>query len=109
MAKSQPLSLVNIENGELVADMNDALNQIQDAVLGNKAKGAITLKITVDATKSNSIAAVGYEIAKTAPKLKKNTLYNQRDGRLVAEVVPDSRERQETIPGTNVVELRQQA
>jgi hypothetical protein len=111
MAKRQPLSLTNIEAGDLIADANRALQEIQDAVLGQKTKGSLTIKISLDSSKSDSICAVGYELSKAVPKVKKSSLYNKGAHYLEAEIVPEPKGRQEEIEEvTNVVEMnRRQA
>lgn len=103
MARIQPLSLTNIEGGELVTDVNKALQEIQDAVLGQKTKGSLTLKITIDSTKSDSIAGVICELSKSVPKLKRSSLYNKGAHYLVADPVPEPKGRQEEISEVNKI------
>jgi hypothetical protein len=107
MAKQQ-LTLENLEGGDVLALVNRAMLEIQDATLGKKTKGSLTLKLNFDTTKSDSICAVTAEISKSVPKTKFGSLYNKGAQYLVADPVPVTRGVQDELPGvnpSNVVEL----
>ena len=111
MSRKQPLSLTNLEGGEVMEDITKAMTEIQDAVLGKKTKGSLTIKITFDSTKQDSICAVTAELTKAVPKAKRSSLYNRGSHYLVADPVPEKRGNQEEIDEvTKVVDLnRKQA
>lgn len=108
--RTQQLNIGNIEGGELLADVNKALTEIQDAVLGKKAKASITVKITVDTTKSDSIGAVTAELSKSVPKMKRSGLYNRGAHYLVAEPAQAPKGEQAEIPEVgNVVDINRKS
>lgn len=97
MSSKEVLQISNLNEGEVLDDLNQAILEVQDALIAAKGgKATISLKLSFD-QQSDSIIGVTAELSKSTPKTKRKGLYAKGARYLEADTVYKPQGKQQSI------------